>query len=126
MERVIWYIWIFLTASNSSPITISQSILSKFKYKYPYITVRMDQVGELGRSHAFQAMVVDEGFRLEMTSANESAQNTYPESPNKYIANMMHCVLHAADLGTEYWSVAFLHSVYIKNRLPHTFIKMTP
>ena len=61
-----------------------------------------------------------------MTGADASAQNAYAESPNKYLANMMRCILHAADLGPEYWSFALLHSVYIKNRLPHTFIKMTP
>ena len=125
VDTVTRYIWLFLTASKSPPITIAQNIISKFKCKNPHRTVRTDQGGELGRSHAFQAMVVDEVFTLEMTGADASAQNAYAESPNKYLANMMRCVLHAVDLGPEYWSFALIHSVYIKNRLPHTFIKMT-
>lgn len=29
-------------------------------------------------------------------------------------------------LGSEYWSFALMHTVYIKNRIPHTFINRTP
>ena len=95
--------------------------MSKFKCKNPHRTVRTDQGGELRRSHAFQAVIVEEEFTLEMKGADVPAQNAYAE-----ILNMMHCILHKADLGPEYWSFALIHSVYINNRLPHTFIKMTP
>jgi hypothetical protein len=39
---------------------------------------------------------------------------------------MMRCLLHAADLGPEFWTFALSHAVYIKNRLPHTAIKCSP
>ena len=39
---------------------------------------------------------------------------------------MMRCLLHAADLGPEYWSFALTHAAYIKNRLPYSLIKRTP
>ena len=68
-------------------------------------------------------MVSDEGSTLELTGADASAQNVVAESPNKYLGNMMRCLLHAADLGPEYWSFALTHAAYIKNRLPHSLIK---
>ncbi len=71
-------------------------------------------------------MVHDEGFALELTGADASAQNGIAESTNKYLGNMMRCLLHAADLGPEYCSFALLHAVLIKNRIPHTVITCTP
>ena len=61
-----------------------------------------------------------------MAVAGALAQNPYSESQNKYLGNMMRCLLHAADLGSEYWSFALIHAVFIKNRTPRTFIKMMP
>ena len=71
-------------------------------------------------------MVIDEGFTLEMTGSDASAQNAIAESPNKTLGNMMRCILHNANLVPEYWSYALIHAVYIKNRLPHSAINMTP
>ena len=71
-------------------------------------------------------MVADVDFVLEVTGSDASAQNALAESQNKYLANMMRCILHAADLGPEYWSFGLRHAVYIKNRLPHVYIKKTP
>ena len=39
---------------------------------------------------------------------------------------MMRCLLHSANLGPEYWSYALIHATYIKNRLPHQAITITP
>ena len=74
----------------------------------------------------FQIMVAEEKVTLEVTGADASVQNAIAESPNKYLANMKRCILNAADLGPEYWLLALRHVVYIQNRLPHAFIKMTP
>ena len=126
VDRVTRYLWIFLTKSKTPPITIAQRILNKFKCKNRHRTVRTDQGKELGKSKNFQDMVDKEGFTLELTGSDASAQNAIAESPNKYLGNMMRCMLHAADLGPEYWSFALIHAAYIKNRLPHTAIKQTP
>ena len=99
VDRVKQYIWLFLTASKAPPITIAQKVLNEFKCKNPHCTVRTDQGGELGRSHVFHTMLSEEGFALEMIGSGASAQNAYAESPNKYLANMMRCMLHVADLG---------------------------
>ena len=71
-------------------------------------------------------MVVKNDFVLELTGAAASAQNAHAESHNRYLANMMRCLLHSADLGSEYWSFALIHAAYVKNRIPHTFIRKTP
>ena len=125
VDRVTRYAWIYLTISKSPPINIVQRVLHKFKSSDNHRTVRTDQGKELGRSAAFQAMVHKEGFSLEMTGSDASAQNAVAEAPNKYLANMMRYILHAANLGPEYWSYALIHAVYIKNRLPHILIKKT-
>ena len=80
----------------------------------------------MARSSLFQKMVHKEKFTLGMTGSDASAQNGVAESPNKHLANRMRCLLHAADLGPEYWSYALIHALYVKNRLPHSSIKQTP
>ena len=35
-------------------------------------------------------------------------------------------MLHSADIGPAYWSFVLIYAVYIKNRLPHATIKMSP
>ena len=126
VDKKTRYLWLFLTTSKSLPITIAQKVLQKFRCTNPHRTVRTDQGKELGKSKAFQDMVVKEGFTLELTGADASAQNAIAESPNKYLANMMRCLLHAENLGPEYWSFALTHAVFIKNRIPHSSINMTP
>ena len=48
------------------------------------------------------------------------------ERPNRTYGQMMRCLLHVADLGSEFWTYALLHAVYIKNRLPHKSLNSTP
>lgn len=102
VEQVTRYTWMFLTTSMSPPINIAQRILHKFKSGDTHCTVRTDQGKELGRSAAFQTMIHTECFTLEMTGSDVSAQNAVVETPNKYLANMMLCILHAANLEPEY------------------------
>ena len=108
------------------PITIAQKVLITFKYKNPHRIMETDQVSELGISHEFQDMLIEESFNLEVTGADASAQNAIAESPDKYLGYMMRFMLHAAYLGLEYWSFSLRHAVYVKNRLPHVYIKQTP
>ena len=89
VDKATRYIWIFLTASKSPPVEIARSVLRKFKSTKPHRTVRTDQGKELGKSAAFQIMLQEEGFTLELTGADASAQNALAESPNKYLGNMM-------------------------------------
>ncbi len=82
--------------------------------------------GELYGSHAFQQAVCDAGFLIEPTASDASFQNGIAERPNRTFGNMMRSLLHAAGLGPEYWSWALIHAAYLKNRLPHSAIPITP
>ena len=71
-------------------------------------------------------MIVEEGFIMEPTGTDNSKQNTQAERPHRDLSQMMRCMLHGVGLGPEYWSQALTQAVYIKNRIPHTALNMTP
>ena len=75
VDRVTRYMWLFLTALKTPPVNIVKKVLHKFKSQNPHRTVRTDQGKELGRSIAFQNMVAEEGFTLELTGSDASNQN---------------------------------------------------
>ena len=125
IDRATRFMWVFTMASKSPPVEIAKKVLYKFKSSNPHRTVRVDQGGELGKSEDFRNMV-GKYFSLELTGADASAQNGMVENPNRTLGQMMRCQLHAASLGPEYWTYALTHSIYIKNRLPHHSIGMTP
>ena len=85
----------------------------------------MDQGGDFGFSYRFQNKVASEKNTLDTTGADVMAQNMIAESPNKYLWNMMRSMLHAADLGLEYWFFVLLYAMYVKNIPPHELIKKT-
>ena len=126
IDRCTRYVWIFCSASKTPPIEAARMILEKFKSTNTHRTVRVDQGGELGRSTKFQNMIAEAKFTLEDTGSDGSAQNGKAERPNRTFGEMMRCMLHSAELGPKYWSHALSHAVYIKNRLPHSSINMTP
>ncbi len=125
IDRSSRYMWVFITSSKQPPLKEAKMILNKFKSTNPHRTVRVDQGGELN-SQAFKEMIGLEGFSLELTGSDASAQNGMVENPNRTYGQIMRCLLHSADLGPEYWSYALAHAVYIKNRLPHHSIKCSP
>ena len=126
IERKSRFIWIFLTSSKFPPVSAAKSILEKFKSKNTHRTVRTDQGGELGKSDDFREMISDCGFSLEITGSDASAQNGLAENPNKSLAMMVRCLLYSSEMEAKYWSYALIHATYIKNRLPHATIGITP
>ena len=126
VDRVSRYTWIFLSKNKQPPVETIRRILQKFKSSNKHRTVRTDQGGELGHSTKFAAMVAECGFSLEETGADSSSQNGMAERPNRTYGEMMRCMLHSAELGPEFWSFALIYAVYIRNRLPHSSIKMSP
>ena len=71
-------------------------------------------------------MLKDENFTLELIGTDSSIQNSYVERPHRDLAQMMRCMLHAAELGPEFWSYALAHALFIKNCIPHSSINTTP
>ena len=66
-------------------------------------------------------------YNLQTTSLYTSAQNALAKKPNQDLARIMRTLLYSSGLGSQFWSYALQHSVYLKNRCPHaTLDYMTP
>ena len=121
IDRYSSYTWIMLSASKDPPIEFVKSFLETHRDKRcPIVRVRTDQGGELWASSEFQKVVKESSCVLEPTGAGDPAQNGKAEAPNKTYGNMMRSMLYNSGLGSEFWSYALLHAVYVKNRLPHS------
>ena len=120
IDRCTRYIWIFLTKAKSPPISFITTLLNKFTNPNIISTVTTDQGGELAKSSDFAKAIDNCGYILTPTGAYASAQNGLAEKPNKDLAQIMRNLLYSAGLGSEFWSYALRHSVYLKNRWPHS------
>jgi hypothetical protein len=127
VDRATRYTWLFLTRTKIPPVELLRGFLRTHGTKQSVLKwVRTDKGGELWGSHAYQKMLMEEGFIPEPTASDVSFQNGVAERPNCTLADMMRSLLHCAQLGPEYWSWAVLHATYLKNRLPHHAIHKTP
>ena len=125
IDRYSSYTWVMLSRSKDPPLNFVKDFLMTHKdKKCPIIRVRTDQGGELWKSTAFQEVIQESQSILEPTGAGDPAQNGKAEAPNKTFARMLRGMLFNAGLGSEFWSYALLHAVYIKNRLPHSSLHM--
>jgi hypothetical protein len=129
IDRASRYIWIILTKRKTPPVTEVRHLLTQLQAKVQstYRTVTTDLGGELARSKEFQKMLVEPNvnYQLRTTGAHSSAQNGLAEKPNQDLARMMRAMLYGAGLGSEFWTYAIRHAVYLKNRLPHVSLNMT-
>ena len=122
------YMWIFLCRNKSPPINTLKLFLAQYGLDNGPRIVRTDQGGELAKSHAIQEVIAKAGYALETTGADNSSQNGKVERPHQTLANMMRSALTDSGLSNRFWSDAIIHSVFIKNRLPHAMFhhKSTP
>ena len=90
--------------------------------------IRTSQGGELAKSIGFKEIIKTAEYTIEITGADNSSQNGIAERPHHTLADMVRTGLENAGLGPQFWSDALLHTVYIKNRLPHAAFnyKLTP
>ncbi|GFH58223.1 hypothetical protein CTEN210_14699 [Chaetoceros tenuissimus] len=128
VDRKTRYMWVILSPDKEPPIKAIRSLLLKFKSDSPHRTVRLDQDRALGKSSAFLKMLEEDdiNFLPEFTGTNASAQNGLAERPHRTLADMVRCMLHSADMGSEMWSFALTHAVWIRNRITHWSITKTP
>ena len=129
IDRKSRYIWVFHTKTKQPPIEQLKGLMAQLKSKLTseYCTITTDLGGELAKSHQFQKMVENSGYVLKTTGAFSSAQNGLAERPNQDLGNMMRSMLFASGKGSEFWTYALRHSVFLKNRLPHSALDyMTP
>jgi len=110
---------VFLFANKSPPIQTIKIFLSTHGLNNGLRRIRSNQGGGLAKSKDFRQCILDAGYTLETIGAGASFQNAIAERPHRTLANMMRTMLTGSNLGSEYWSYALRHAVYIKNRLPH-------
>ena len=118
--------WVYLSNSKHPPIEPIQMVLQKFGSQHSHHTVRTDQDKSLGKSVEFVRMIKEENFTLEFTGTDSSSQNSPAERPHRDLAQTMRCMLDSSELGPQFWSFALAHAVYVKNRLYHMKLCMTP
>ena len=126
IDEATRWIWVFPTVSKTPPIDLIRGVLQQFPNHPPGSTIRCDQGGELGRSQALAKLLLEEKHILQTTGAFSSSQNGLAEKPNQDLAQTIRCLLQGAGLGSEHWSYALRHAVYLKNRLPHAAIQTSP
>ena len=68
-------------------------------------------------------MIDTSNYVLQSTGSYASAQNGMAEKPNQDLAQIIRCLIYGAGLGSQFWSYALRHAVYLKNRRPHTGIE---
>lgn len=113
------YLWIFLCKNKTPPIKTLRLFLAQYGLQTGPRTIRTDQGGELAKSHKIQETIAEAGYSLEITGSDNSSQNGIVERPHRTLANMMRSALTDSGMSQKYWSDALVHSVFIKNRLPH-------
>ena len=131
IDRASRYITIILTKTKKPPINELRHIFKQFrtKVKSNHCTVTTDLGGELAGSKSFLKLLTEDGIDYipRTTAAFSSAQNGLAEKPNQDLARIMRSLLYSAGLGSQYWSYALRHAVFLKNRLPHTSLNyITP
>jgi len=67
-----------------------------------YYPIRSDQGGELYNSTVFQRTVEEADFLLHPTATDAPFQNGMAKRPNRTLATMVRCILHAAGRGPEF------------------------
>ena len=119
--------WIFLAKTKEPPLAILNAFLTQhgLKKNQPKF-VRTDQGGEPARSTAFRTPMARHNHTVETTGADNSSQNGRGERPHRTFANMMRCMLHSSNLGSEFWSDAPLYAAHTHNRTHHSAIDKTP
>ena len=108
---------------NKKP-TIKQvdGLLKTWRDKYKHCTVTTDQSKELGPSIEFQKMIQRNGYILQTTGTDASAENGLAEKPNRNLARIMRCLLYSARLGSRYWSYALRYAVYLRMSGKHLIL----
>jgi hypothetical protein len=120
------YTWVFPTVSKAPPVKLLSTFLHKYGADAKPCTIRMDQGGELWHSTAIRKACLALRYIIKPTGSNSPNQNGKVERVNGTLGVMVRALLYSAGLPPSFWSAALTHAVYLKNRLVHTALGMTP
>ena len=115
VDKASRYMFTFLTKSKHPPLDIVKSFLTRHGHPSSVgKTIRTDQGNELAGSSAFRELIDSFDYNLEVTAPRTSKKNRIAERPNRTLSQMMRCMLHSANMGSQYWSYALVHATYVK------------
>ena len=80
-------------------------------------TLRIDGGGEFN-SNSFLQYLRDHGTTLERTMPHSSQENGSSERINRTLADTARCLMHYANIPTQFWAYAIQFAAYILNRTP--------
>uniref|UniRef100_A0A2M4CV35 Putative pol polyprotein n=1 Tax=Anopheles darlingi TaxID=43151 RepID=A0A2M4CV35_ANODA len=87
--------------------------------------IRSDNGGEY-TGNQLKNFLKREGIVSQLTAPYSPQQNGVAERKNRYIQEMVRCMLADAKMEKKFWGEAALTATYIQNRLPTTATGMTP
>jgi hypothetical protein len=126
IDKASRFAWIFLTASKDPLINIVRAFLAQHGHASGGC-ISTNQGGELAKSPNFQDLFLrDFNYTIKPTGTDSPSQNSSAEIYNKKFAVRSRTLLYCSGLPAKFWLVAFLHSVYLPNRLVHQETKKTP
>jgi hypothetical protein len=88
----------------------------------------MDQGGELWSLNELRGVVFAAGYEFEPTGSDSDSayDNGKVKRTNGTFGAMVRCLLYSAGLHPRFRYAALVHAVYLKNRLYHKALCMTP
>ena len=87
--------------------------------------LRSDNGGEF-KSKASEAWSAEHGIHLQYTTPYSPVENSVAERFNRSSMEMVRSLLTQSGIPKPYWGYVYEATVYIKNRIPHTSVGMTP
>jgi hypothetical protein len=118
--------WVFCQASKLPPIFIIERLLASNGLRSGPRYLHIDQGGELWRSNELRDVAFAAGYDFDPTRSDAVSENGKVEWANGTFGAMVRCLLYSAGLHPRFWSAALVHAVYLKNRLYHKALCMTP
>ena len=119
------YTWVMLGKRKTLPINFFRHFFKHHGNPTSRRVVTTDKGGDLQNSLEFRQLILQSNYLLQPTAPDAPHQNGKAERPNQTFRNMMWCLLHGANLPSEFWSFALIHAVKLKIILPHESTKAT-
>jgi hypothetical protein len=116
----------FGQASKKSPIFMVECFLALNGLKSGPRYLRMNQGGERWPSNELIEVAVAAGYAIGPTRSNAASDKGEVERPNGTFGELLRCLLYSVGLSAIFWYDASVNAVYLKNRINHKSLCMTP
>lgn len=107
----------YLLNSKDEACQKIKEYVSLVKNRFKKNIIRSDSGGEY-LSNNLKNFFMEEGIEHQLSVPNCPQQNGVAERKNKYLVEMVRCMLSQAGLPEKYWGEAVITATYIQNRCP--------